>query len=435
VPTPIAWVAAHGVIAGRLVERPCVVVGDDGRVVSVGDASDPPRGALVRDLGPCILLPGFVNAHSHAFQRRIRGATQRRGAHDPSSFWSWREAMYAAAHALDPDSLFEACRVAFTEMLGAGITCVGEFHYVHHQADGSPHADPNELSWQVVRAAKVAGIKLVLLDVFYERAGAGSDPLPEQRRFCDPGVDAYLARIDALRSAGILVGITPHSVRAVRAESLRVLASYASAHALPIHTHLSEQPRENAECEAEHGCTPAEVFARAGCLDRPRAFTAVHGVHTTAEDHRLLAQHHVCACPTTEADLGDGIVPAARLAEQGTRLALGSDSNAVIDLVQEARALEMNERLASGARLRLVDREGRLWPSLLAAATSGGASALGIAGSAGTIDVGRPFDAVGIDLGHPFLAGLAAEHALDAVFSAGTAGLVRHVIVDGVERA
>jgi formimidoylglutamate deiminase len=434
VPTPIAWVAAHAVIAGRLVERPCILVGADGRVQQVSHADSPPAGVLVRDVGPVVLVPGFVNAHSHAFQRGIRGVTQRRGAHDPSSFWSWREAMYAAAGALDPESLFEACRIAFHEMLAAGITCVGEFHYVHHQPDGTPYDDPNELSWQVVRAAESVGIKLVLLDVLYERAGAGEGPLPEQRRFCDESVDAYLARIDALRGAGIAVGITPHSVRAVRAESLRTLAAYASAHGLPIHTHLSEQPRENAECEAEHGCTPAEVFARAGCMDRPRSFTAVHGVHTTAEDHRLLARQHVCACPTTEADLGDGIVPAARLVAEGCRLALGSDSNAVIDLVQEARALEMNERLASGARLRLVDADGRLWPTLLSAATSGGASALGVHDEIGTIDVGRPFDAVGLDLAHPFLAGLAPEAALDAVFAAGTAAVVRHVIVDGVQK-
>lgn len=433
-PTPVAWVAAHAVVAGRLVERPCILVGADGRVEAIGSADAPPPGVLVRDLGPAILLPGFVDAHSHAFQRGIRGATQRRGAHDPSSFWSWREAMYRAAASLDPESLYAATRVAFSEMLAAGITCVGEFHYVHHQPDGTPYADPNELSWQIVRAARSVGIKLVLLEVFYERAGAGVDPLPEQRRFCDRDVDAYLHRVDALRAAGVAVGITPHSIRAVRSESLRTLASHAAAHDLPIHTHLSEQLRENAECEAEHGCTPAEAFARAGCLDRPRSFTAVHAVHTTADDHALLADQHVCACPTTEADLGDGIVPAAAISRHGCRIALGSDSNAVIDLVQEARLLEMNERLASGARLRLVDDEGRLWPALLHAATAAGASALHREAELGTIDVGRPFDAVGIDLGHPFLAGLAPEHALDAVFAAGTAAVVRHVVVDGVQK-
>ena len=429
----IAYTAAHGVVEGRWVDAPVLVVGDDGAICEVTDRAPPD--ATVHDLGPSIVVPGFVNAHSHAFQRAIRGATHRRGAADPSSFWSWREAMYAKATTLTPDDVYAITRQAFAEMLRAGITCVGEFHYVHHQPDGTPYDDANELSHQVVRAAADVGIRLVLLDVYYARAGAGLEPLPEQRRFCDRGVDAYLSRVDAMRSAGVDVGITPHSIRAVGRSDLEQLAAYASAHELVIHTHLSEQPRENVECQAEHGATPTEVFAAAGCLDRPRTFTAVHAVHTTDADHRHLGRQHVCACPTTEADLGDGIVPATRLRAAGASLALGSDSNAVIDLVQEARLLEMDERLAGQARLRLNDVDGRLWPTLLDAATRGGAGSLGVADELGTLAVGRPFDAVTFDLRHPFLAGIDPSYALDAIMAAGTAAVVRHVFVGGQLRS
>src|SRR5688572_1681164 len=430
-----AYVAAHAVVSGRWVDHPCIVVDADGCIEAIVDAQRVPAGPLVRDLGPVALVPGFVNAHSHAFQRAIRGATQRRGAFDPSSFWSWREAMYATANALTPEEVFAITRRAFAEMLDSGITCVGEFHYLHHQPDGAPYSDPNELSWQVVRAAESVGIRLVLLEVFYERGGPDRAALPEQRRFCDASVDAYLARVDALRSAGVTVGLAPHSVRAVKHTSLPPLVAYAAAHRLPLHTHLSEQPRENEECRAEHGRSPAEVFAEAGACDRERGFTAVHAVHTSPGDHRLLREQHVCACPTTEADLGDGVVPASLLRAAGVHLALGSDSNAVIDLVQEARLLEMHERLVAQARLRLcTEGGGRLWPALLGAATEAGASALGCEQSTGSLAIGRAFDAVAIDLAHPTLAGLAPQDALDAVFASGTSAVVRHVFVGGQQR-
>jgi formimidoylglutamate deiminase len=286
----------------------------------------------------------------------------------------------------------------------------------------------------VVRAAREVGIRLVLLEVYYERAGAGRDPLPEQRRFCDANVDAYLRRVDALRTKGVAVGIAPHSIRAVGPAALAELASYANANALPLHAHVSEQPRENEECRAELGMTPTAAFAHAGALDRPRGFTAVHAVHVTEDDRRHLAAHSVCACPTTEADLGDGIVNAVELRRGGTNLALGSDANAVIDLVQEARLLEMGERLRSGERLRLPDDSGELGLALLDAATRGGATSLGVADTVGTLAIGRPFDAVVVDLRHPFFAGIARDRVLDALFTAGTAAPVRQVIVGGVEK-
>ena len=428
------FTARHGVVDGAWVDAPWLCVDSGGTVVRTGCGAPPEDFGIIRDLGSVVLLPGFVNAHSHAFQRAIRGATHRRGADDPSSFWSWREAMYSTANALSPDDVYRVSRQAFAEMLRAGITCVGEFHYLHHQPGGGHYDDPNELGRQVLAAADDAGIRIVLLDVYYARGGHERAALPEQQRFCDDDVDAYLERVDALRAAGVDVGITPHSVRAVPAESLQALATYANRERLPIHTHLSEQPRENEECLAEHGTTPTRVFADSGCCERQRAFTAVHAVHVTDDDRRILAGQHVAACPTTEADLGDGIVGAAELLEHGTTLALGSDSNAVIDLVQEARLLEMHDRLASQSRLRLVDGQGRLWPTLLDAATRGGASALGKAETLGTLAPGRPFDACTIALDHPSTEGIPPECVLDAVFASGTAAPVRHVFVGGRAR-
>lgn len=442
-----AFSAAAGVVerdgVADLVEDPVVFVREDGTIdhVALGAHAPGLADAVHHDLGRSLLLPGFVNAHSHAFQRAIRGATGRRGRDDPSSFWSWREAMYAAAARMDPDTLHRTARACFGEMLRAGITTVGEFHYLHHQPDGRPYEDPNELSWAIVEAAREVGLRLCLLDVYYERAGAGLQPAPEQRRFCDASVDAYLARVDALRAravatqdgVGFSVGITPHSVRAVGAASLRELSSYATTHDLVVHAHVSEQPRENEECLAEHGKTPMQVLADAGCLDRPRRFTAVHAVHVTDEDVELLGRQHVCACPTTEADLGDGIVPASRHLAAGARLALGSDSNAVIDLIQEARLLEMHERLRTQSRLCLQDAVGAVAPLLSSAASEGGASALGL-GGLGRLGAGAPFDAVAVDLNDVSLRDVPAGRHLDALMLSGSARPVSGVWIGGERR-
>ena len=429
--TPTAYVAPWALVDGALRRDVRFDVDDEGRIAGLGAADQPGTAPLRRSLGNALWLPGFVNAHSHAFQRGIRGRTHRR-APGENSFWSWRTAMYEAANGLDPEGLYTITKAAFAEMLRAGITHVGEFHYVHHQPTGVPYDDPNELSWRVVQAARDVGIRLTLLEVFYARAGANQDPLPEQRRFCDRSIDAYLKRVDALRSAGVDVGITPHSVRAASASQIRELVAYATAHDLVVHTHLSEQPRENEECFAEHGTTPAGVFEACGALDRARRFTAVHATHLSNDDFGRLADQSVCACPTTEADLGDGILDAPRLAQAGTNLALGSDSNAVIDLVQEARLLEMDDRLARGARCRLNDDAGELGPPLARAATHGGARSLGSSGN--RLAVGDPFDAVVVDLDHPFFDHVPPEQALDALFTAGTGAVIRQVVVGGQEK-
>ena len=433
---PRTHVAAWGVLDGELRPEVRIDVDAEGCIVAVGTRSDlasRPMFDVVRDHGPMMLLPGFVNAHSHAFQRAIRGAAHARSQHDPSSFWSWREAMYQCATSLEPEDVYAVTRRAYAEMVAAGITCVGEFHYLHHRADGRPYDDPNELSLQVAAAAADVGIRLVLLEVHYARAGQGQPPLPEQRRFCDGSVEAYLSRVDALRSRGLQVGIAPHSVRAVPRSHLEPLVAYAHRHNLPIHMHVSEQPRENEECAREHGMSPVQLLSEVGAMDRTEGLTAVHAIHIDDDDRRRLTTQTVCACPTTEADLGDGIVGARALTEAGVGLALGSDSNAVIDLIQEARLLEMHERLQSQARLRLNDERGRLGLSLLEMATLGGARALGCADRLGFFDVGRLFDAALVDLRHPFLQGLAPAHALDAVFASGTGEVVRRTIVGGRE--
>jgi formimidoylglutamate deiminase len=374
----LGWVELDG--RAQLVHNPRVRFDrKTGEILSIhaGDDSTtsehPDAPELLHDLGCSLLLPGFVNAHSHAFQRAIRGATQRRAATDPSSFWSWRSAMYTTANTLEPAAVYAQTRACFAEMLARGITCVGEFHYLHHQVDGQRYADPNELSQQVIRAAADVGLRLCLLEVYYARAGVGHDgPLPEQRRFCDGSTDAYLERLErlrSLRSPWLSFGVAPHSIRAVRADELTRLAAYANEHALPIHAHVSEQPLENQQCEAEHGRSPLHVFADAGCLARAHAFTAVHAIHVGAPELELLRGQQVCACPTTEADLGDGVVPAADWLAHGATLALGSDSNAMIDLVVEGRLLEMHERLHRRARLCLPDEEGRVAPVARAASS------------------------------------------------------------------
>jgi formimidoylglutamate deiminase len=438
----LAWVEIDG--CPQLVRRPAISFDrPSGRITEIttqAELEQRPDTSLVFDLGRSLVLPGMVNAHSHAFQRAIRGATHRRAKADPSSFWSWREAMYEAANALDPDGVHAVTSACFAEMLRRGITCVGEFHYLHHDRDGRPYADPNELSRQIIRAADDVGLRLCLLEVYYARAGFGHDgPLPEQRRFCDGSVDAYLARVDALRSLSssrtdtLRIGVAPHSVRAVRAIELGELAAHAERHELVIHAHVSEQILENQQCLAEHGRTPLEVFDDAGCLARPHGFTAVHAIHVSAGDLSRLGGQQVCACPTTEADLGDGIVPAAAWRANNATLALGSDSNSVIDLIQEARLLEMHERLAQQARLRLVDDEGRVAPVVLAAATTGGARSLGWP-ELGRLAIGSPFDAAIVELDHPLLRGVTEESAIDALVLAGTAEAITQVWIGGKRR-
>jgi formimidoylglutamate deiminase len=433
-----AWVEFAG--QTQLVSEPCFELDAEGTITAIGHAEAPlPKlaTALTHDLGRKLLFPGLVNAHSHAFQRMIRGRTHRRAAGDPSSFWSWREAMYRAANELDVAGVREQTRRCFDEMLRSGITCVGEFHYLHHRPDGSSYDTPDALSEAIIDAAQEVGIRLTLLEVFYARAGHERRPAPEQRRFCDPSVDHYLQRVDRLRERGakegFAVGIAPHSVRAVGRPELERLAAYAKEHDLVMHAHVSEQVRENEECQAEHGCSPMGLFESTGSLERPGRFTAVHAIALEDADYQRLSGQRVCACPTTEADLGDGVVPARRLLDAGVELCLGSDSNATIDLIAEARYLEMNERLTRRARLCLADDEGQLAPVLAQAGTRSGARSLGW-DDLGALALSSPFDAACFDLNHPSLRDVDPEWVVDALLLSGSAIACDQVWIAGERR-
>jgi formimidoylglutamate deiminase len=339
-------------------------------------------------------LPAMVNAHSHAFQRDLRGVAEHpspesRAADD---FWSWRDAMYRLATTLDPDSLDDAARRVYAEMAAAGYGAVGEFHYVHHQPDGTPYAEPNAMAHALAEAARAAGITIVLLPAAYHRAGWDGGDLPPtagQRRFCDADVDSFLARVDALREwalggDGVHVGVAAHSVRAVPASWLEAIAAYADEHALVRHIHAHEQPREIDECRAEHGVTPIALLERTGFLG-PRT-SVVHGIHVDADDIGRLAATDtaVISCPTTEGSLGDGHFPALAHHEAGVRIAIGSDSQVRIDPFEETRELETLARRERCTRHALLAAYGDLWAELVRT----GCASLGLE-DAGTITVDR----------------------------------------------
>ncbi len=367
-----------------------------------------------------VVMPGLVNAHSHAFHRALRGNTHG-GSGD---FWSWREPMYAIANRLTPDNYRALATAVFAEMALAGITGVGEFHYVHHPVDGGRYADPNEMGKAMVEAARTSGIKLALLDVAYLHAGMDKpEPLQEQRRFSDGSMDAWLDRVDLLGEGGEgwTVGLAPHSVRAVHPEDLEAVV--ANRHGRVVHLHVSEQPAENAACVAASGKTPTGVLAEAGLLG-PHV-CAVHATHLTDEDIRLLGSTgtHVCFCPTTERDLADGIGPAKRLVGAGATLCVGSDSHAVIDLFEEARAIEQDERLITGVR-------GNHSPaSLLESATGNGATSLGWERHG--IVVGATADFIALDLDSVRLASFVAKNAAAHIVYSASPADVRDVWVGG----
>jgi formiminoglutamate deiminase len=332
--------------------------------------------------------------------------------------------MYEIAHCLTPETYGELAAMTFAEMALSGITGVGEFHYIHHQADGTKYADPNEMGLAMVEASQRAGIRMALLDVAYLHAALDKpEPLAEQKRFSDGTIDNWLDRVDALGEGGEswTVGMAPHSVRAVHPNELEEVV--ANRHGKVVHVHVSEQPAENAACIAATGKTPTQVLSDAGMLGRH--FTAVHATHLTATDISLLCSSHsgVCMCPTTERDLADGVGPASSLSAGGAVLSLGTDSNAFIDMFEEARAVETDERLVTGKR-------GAHTPaSLLIAATAGGATALGW-GQHG-IQVGAPADFIALSLDSVRLASFDAANAAAHIVHAASPADVRDVWVGG----
>jgi formiminoglutamate deiminase len=355
-----------------------------------------------------LTLPGFANCHSHAFHRALRGHTQR----ERGSFWTWREQMYAVAADLTPDTYFELARDTYAEMRATGITAVGEFHYLHHQPDGTPYDDPNEMGKALLAAADEAGIRIRLLDTCYLASGFGLPPEGVQVRYSDGDAHAWAERVAAFGDPR--VGAAIHSVRAVPRDQLPVVVE--AARGLPLHVHLSEQVAENEACLAATGLTPTQLLAEAGALGP--LTSAVHATHLTDDDIRLLGESgtNICFCPTTERDLADGIGPARRLHDAGATLTLGSDSHAVIDMLEEMRAVEMHERLATQQRGHWSARE------LLAAATYDGHRSLGFE-DAGRIEVGQRADLVTVDLDSIRTRGAGAS-AETVVFAATAADVV-----------
>ncbi|HEY8093467.1 MAG TPA: formimidoylglutamate deiminase, partial [Acidimicrobiales bacterium] len=316
---------------------------DNDRVITVTVGVEAPPAQAERL--PGLTLSGLVNAHSHAFHRALRSRTQAgRG-----SFWTWRDQMYRLAATLTPDTYRRLATATFAEMVSSGITAVGEFHYLHHGPGGVPYDAPNAMGDALVEAAAEAGIRLTLLDTCYLHGGIGQEPNEVQRRFSDGSVEQWAERARGLApSPTVRIGAAVHSVRAVDPEAMVQVAAWAAERGAPVHAHVSEQPAENDDCLAAYGQTPTAVMGAAGLLGE--RFTAVHATHLTEGDVAALGASHVCFCPTTERDLGDGIGPAAALVGAGARLCLGSDSHAVIDLFEEARAVELDERLAAISR-------------------------------------------------------------------------------------
>jgi formiminoglutamate deiminase len=400
----------------------------DGRFTAVTPNSDPADALRL----PGIVLPGFADGHSHAFHRALRGRTHNisqrgqggslgSGDRGNSTFWTWRRAMYSVAARLDPDSYLALARAAYAEMACAGITGVAEFHYVHHQRDGTPYADPNSMGAALVQAAHDAGIRLTLLDTCYLSGGldgSGYRVLDDhQRRFGDRDVDAWAARMaDRPSAPGVVLGAAVHSVRAVPDTALPTVVE--AARGLPLHVHLSEQRAENEACLAFHGVSPTTLLDRAGVLGP--ATTAVHATHLDAHDIAALgrARVHGCLCPTTERDLADGIGPAHALQQAGATLCLGSDQHVVTDPFEEARGLESHERLLSGRRDRFTQ------PMLLAALTDH--AALGVL-DAGRLAVGARADLVAVGLDTMRTAGIDPAQVL----AAAGAPDVDTVVVDG----
>jgi formiminoglutamate deiminase len=371
------------------------VVADDAGVITSVTVDTRPADDQTQLAG--VVMPGFANTHSHAFHRALRGRTHG----DGGTFWTWRDRMYVLADRLDPDTYLELATAVYAEMALTGVTCVGEFHYLHHGPGGARYGDPNAMGEALREAARAAGIRLTLLDTVYLRGGIDVPLEGVQRRFDDGDADNWADRVSMIEDDDMFrLGAAVHSVRAVPADQLDTIVlavdgispeAGATTGVRPIHVHLSEQPAENRSCEAAYGCSPTELLSEHGVLGS--ATTAVHATHVSDTDIALLGDSRttVCICPTTERDLADGIGPARQLADAGSPLALGSDQHVLIDMLAEGRGLEMHERLLSGQRGRFTVDE------VVAALSSAGHAALGWP-EAGRIEAGSVCDLVSLDL-------------------------------------
>ena len=423
----LAWLPGLGLVRDVLIEA------EGDRFTSVIPSSPQAPSTPANRLRG-LTLPGFANAHSHAFHRALRATTQA----DRGTFWTWRERMYEVAARLDPDSYLQLARAVYAEMALAGVSCVGEFHYLHHQPDGRPYADPNAMGRAVAQAAAEAGLRVTLLDACYLTGGLdqtgdlGMLPLAgPQVRFSDSDAAQWAARVEAfgLDEYGLIsrharVGAAIHSVRAVPPEHMHPVVAWSRRRGAPLHVHMSEQQAENDACRAVYGVSPAQLLYDEDVLG-PRT-TVVHATHVSAGDLALLggAQVYACLCPTTERDLGDGLAPACSLRTAGCTLTLGSDSHAVVDMLEEARGVEYSERLARRARGHLTAE------ALLRAATCDGHASLGWP-DAGEIVSGAWADLITVSLDSIRTAGAPDDLALETAVFAASSTDVRDVVISG----
>ena len=432
----IAWLPELIYDAGNFKTQVAVICNDHGTIVEVGPVGELENPVSLKNRA---LLPGLVNAHSHAFQRVIRGRTEYRTANNKDSFWTWREMMYGAVTRLTPEDVYDASRMAFLEMALSGITAVGEFHYLHHAPDGTAYNDPNLMAQEVVRAANDVGLRIALLRVAYARSGYETEVNPQQLRFIETNPEAYLKNVEQLRSdlgdgEMAWVGIAPHSVRAVPLNYLKEIVNVANQQRLPVHMHVAEQPAEVSACIEEYGRSPVALLETEGLLSE--RFTAVHAIHLTPKAVGMLAEARalVCACPTTERNLGDGIVPADSFFKQGVRVALGTDSHIQIDLLEDARELEYHLRLQKMERAildpggSLILRKG-LAARLFGCATVSGAESINAPG--GSLEPGRAADFFTVDLNDPSIAGAAPDDLLSSIVFSLSKTAVKDVVVGG----
>jgi formimidoylglutamate deiminase len=437
-----AWLPELVYVDGEFRSDVAVVSDGEGQIVRLAPAGEVERQAeayrTLVSLKNKALLPGLVNAHSHAFQRVIRGRTEYRSQNTTDSFWTWRELMYRAANKLDVDDIYDASRMAFMEMAVSGITAVGEFHYIHHSPNGQPYGDPNLLSREVARAANDVGLRIALLRVAYARAGFQKDPDPLQCRFIE-NAETYIRNLESLQrtlgrnSSMAWVGAAPHSVRAVPLEYLKAVGNFASAQNIPIHMHVAEQPAEVSVCIEEYGRSPVALLDTEGLLSEN--FTAVHAIHVTPKAIAALAKSgaSVCACPTTERNLGDGVVPADGYFENGVSISLGTDSQTQIDLLEDARELEYHLRLQRRERNVLVANDhashSALANKIFRCATVNGAKSIGFDG--GRLEPGAPADFFTVDLNDPSIAGASRDDLLANIVFSMSRTAIKDVVVGG----
>ncbi len=442
-PATIAWLPDLLFNGARFESGLALVADAHGTILRL--SRDPADLATAQRLPGRALLPGLVNAHSHAFHRVIRARSEFRSSAQRDTFWTWREVMFQAATSLDPDDLHRVSRMAFLEMALSGITTVGEFHYLHRDPTGRPYAEPNAMALAIVRAAREVGLRICLLHSAYARAGWRRSPSPAQRRFIIESPDEYLSTYARLRVAlaadtvaGVAwTGFAPHSLRAVPPDYLRAILPTMRAHAAPVHMHLSEQTDENEVCLAEHDTTPIGLLEHEGVLNE--TFTAVHAIHISTHEAVALARAkaHVCACPTTERNLGDGINPADLFFARGLPVALGTDTNVQTDLLEDARELEYHLRLKYLQREILapapsIDADSdpsALASRLLACATRHGAASLNAPG--GSLEPGRAADFFTVALDDPALAGADAATLPAAIVFAGGRSCIVDVVIGG----